>query len=779
LLFTIQSSNARLVPTNNVYIVGSVLTVAPIGGLSGSADITMTVTDAQGSSASTTFSVRVLPALNPQLAFPNRITIRDNNTADPYTNASVTVSGLSTNIARVTVTLAEVNHNYPADIDILLVSPSGKKVVLMSDAAGSGKLENTRITFDDAAAAQIPFNPTSPIDSGSYKPTNHEGSETFPAPAPGGPYGTTLAEFAGTDPNGVWNLYVVDDAQPDSGYIAGGFILNIFTTDATILQITDQATDENVPLNVPFRVEDADTAATNLVTRASTDSPDLLGLEIIGTGNDRTLKITPAAFAFGTGNVTVTVTDGTSISSTTFAVTVRSVNQAPELTGLGDRITPVNVDPLLIPFVVFDRDDSIASVTTAATLTKPSLGTLTISGTGADRLLSFKPSGEQGQGFVSVVASDANASTTNTFSLVVGPPYVLTFSSIGDQTVDENGITGVNFSVGGSTSGNVTVTGTSSVTSVVDRVSITGTGTNFVASIRPRANASGETIITLEAKDEIGGGTTTFKLTVLPLNGPTIQPIAAQRTPRNVAALVPLVVADPDTPISSLLFTWVTSDSNVVRTVLFGQANGQIYADVRPVRDVLGEATVTIFVDDGRTKVGQAFLLTVFEPPNLPPVFGAVPDQTTTANKPAVVALALTDPDTALADMVYGFRTSNAGLVSGVTVDTSTGSAVATVNLVADATGIATVTITVNDGKNQVEQTFALSVNEADIEPPTLAQPTVSVVSGTVVVTVTWSGGGTLETAPAPNGPWTSTGNSSGSFSEPATGVQKYYRVTK
>ncbi|MCC7376103.1 MAG: proprotein convertase P-domain-containing protein [Verrucomicrobiales bacterium] len=779
LLFSIESSNARLVPTNNVYIVGSVLTVAPVGGLSGSADITMTVTDAQGTSASTTFSVRVLPALNPQFAFPNRITIRDNQTADPYTNASVTVSGLSTNIARVTVTLAEVNHNYPADIDILLVSPSGKKVVLMSDAGGSGKLENTRIVFDDNATGQIPFNPTSPIDSGSYKPTNHEGSETFTPPAPAGPYAATLAEFRGTDPNGVWNLYVLDDAQPDAGYIAGGFILNIFTTDSTILQIADQATDENIPLNVPFRVEDADTAATNLVTRASTDAPDLLGLEIIGNGNDRTLKITPVAFAFGSGNVTVTVTDGSSISSTTFAVTVRSVNQAPELTGLGDRITPVNVDPLLIPFVVFDRDDSLTGVTTLATLSKPSLGTLTVSGSSADRLISFKPSGEQGQGFVSVVASDGKASTTNTFSLVVGPPYVLTFSSIGDQTVDENGITGVNFSVGGSTSGNITVTGTSSITSVVDRVTVTGTGTNFVATIRPRANASGETVITLNAKDEIGGGTTSFKLTVLPLNGPTIQPIAPQRTPRNVAALVPLVVSDPDTALTSLLFTFATSDSNVVRTVIFGQSNGQIYADVRPVRDVLGEATVTIFVDDGRTKVGQAFILTVFEPPNLPPVFGPIPDQTTTANTPAVVTLNLTDPDTALSDIVYGFRTSNPGLVSSVTVDTTTGSAVATVHLVTDATGIATVTITANDGKNQVEQTFALSVTEADTEPPTLAQPTVAVVNGAVVITVTWDGGGTLEYATSPLGPWITTGNSSGSFSEPATGVQKYYQVKK
>ncbi|MBL9138490.1 MAG: proprotein convertase P-domain-containing protein [Verrucomicrobiales bacterium] len=775
--FTVETSNARLVPTNNVFIVGSVLTVAPIGGLSGVADITLTVTDASGASASTTFAVRVLPALNPQFANPTKITIRDNQKADPYPS-TIEVTGVRGSVARVTVTLAEVNHPYPADVDILLVGPSGTNVVLLSDAGGSGKLENVRFNIDDRGSDVVPFNPSTPVPSGTYKPTNHQGADAF-ADAPAGPYGSALSAFAGTNPNGTWSLYVLDDASPDSGNIAGGWILNIFTTDPTILQIADQVTDENVPLTVPFRVEDADTPASGLATAAVTDSPDLLTLAITGTGNDRTLTITPAPFAFGTASVTVSVTDGTTVSSTTFGVTVNAVNQAPELTGLGDRISPVNVDPLLIPFQVFDRDSVIASVTTVAVLSKPSLGTLTSSGTGADRLLTFKPSGEQGQGFISVVASDGAASVTNTFSLVVGPPYELTFSNIGDQTVDENGITGINFSVGGSAAGTITVTGTSSVTSVVDRVTVTGTGTNFTATIRPRANVSGETIITLQAKDAIGGGTTSFKLTVLPLNGPTIQPIPAQRTPRNVAALVPLVVSDPDTAITSLLFTWTTSDTNVVRTVLFGQANGQVYADVRPVRDVLGEATVTIFVDDGRTKVGQAFLLTVFEPPNLPPVFGPVADQTTTANKPAVVALNITDPDTALADMVYGFRTSNPGLVSGVTVDTSTGSAVATVNLVTDATGIATVTITVNDGKNSVEQTFALSVTEADVEPPTLAVPTLSLVNGSLVITVTWEGGGTLEYATSPTGPWITTGNSSGSFSEPATGVQKYYRIKK
>jgi hypothetical protein len=62
----------------------------------------------------------------------------------------------------------------------------------------------------------------------------------------------------------------------------------------------------------------------------------------------------------------------------------------------------------------------------------------------------------------------------------------------------------------------------------------------------------------------------------------------------------------------------------------------------------------------------------------------------------------------------------------------------------------------------------------SDVSPPELA---VGTSNGTV--SVTWSGGGMLESAPAVTGPWTPTGNSSGSYSEPATADAKYFRVTR
>jgi hypothetical protein len=40
-----------------------------------------------------------------------------------------------------------------------------------------------------------------------------------------------LSVFEGTDPNGVWSLYVMDDLAGDAGRIDGGWVLSLTTAD--------------------------------------------------------------------------------------------------------------------------------------------------------------------------------------------------------------------------------------------------------------------------------------------------------------------------------------------------------------------------------------------------------------------------------------------------------------------------------------------------------------------------------------------------------------------
>lgn len=146
--------------------------------------------------------------------------------ASPYPS-TITVAGMSGSITNVVVKLNGLNHTYPDDIDLLLVGPGGQKILLMSDAGGGFDVGNVNLTFDSAASTSLPNN--AQILSSTYLPANYGSPDSFSAPAPAGPYSTSLSVFNGTTPNGSWQLFVVDDEALDVGSIASGWELTITT----------------------------------------------------------------------------------------------------------------------------------------------------------------------------------------------------------------------------------------------------------------------------------------------------------------------------------------------------------------------------------------------------------------------------------------------------------------------------------------------------------------------------------------------------------------------
>jgi len=438
----------------------------------------------------------------------------------------------------------------------------------------------------------------------------------------------------------------------------------------------------------------------------------------------------------------------------------------------------------------------------------------------------------------------------------------------------------VPIAVKGSESGNVQVTAKAESADVVESITVTGSGNAWLATIKAAADGAGTTKVVVTATDEFGTGTDEFNVTVTPVNDPpTFGAIPNQSTLRNQSVTFDIPVSDKDTAISALVFTWASSNPELINNVVFGTRSGDVpIATVFPKRDQIGQASVTIFADDGGGKVGapvlvtvsappnvapefgpianqsttknipltidlpltdsdtpvtaivmtakssnvdvlknvlfgikggttitatlrpvnnaigttlvtltandgdntvsQSFNFTVSEPPNEPPTFGPIADVSTRANENPVVELNITDPDTAVADLHLTGTSSNPALVTGFTFDQTGAKPMATIVLAKDKTGIAVVTITVDDGKTKVSQSFALQVTEA--KQPELALPTVTRnPDGTVTVVVTWQNGGELEWATTVLGPWTKTGNTSGRYTEISSQSSKVYRVTR
>jgi hypothetical protein len=143
--------------------------------------------------------------------------------AVPYPS-EITVVGGPQQIGGLRVTLFDVTHQFPDNIDVLLEGPQGQKFILMGDAGGPNPLTTpATLTFVDTAGQVLPNN--GPLVTGNFEPTNWETPVTsFPPPAPPAPYnepgsavgGTGLQTLNGnfylSNANGTWRLWVRDDA---------------------------------------------------------------------------------------------------------------------------------------------------------------------------------------------------------------------------------------------------------------------------------------------------------------------------------------------------------------------------------------------------------------------------------------------------------------------------------------------------------------------------------------------------------------------------------------
>ena len=111
----------------------------------------------------------------------------------------------------------------------------------MSDAGGTHTLSNISVTLDDTASGFLPS--TSAIKTGTYKPTNYSGdSDAFPAPAPAGTPGSSLSVYNDLDPNGTWNLFVLNEYAAGSGNMNSGWSITIATVPAAPIVATNAAT---------------------------------------------------------------------------------------------------------------------------------------------------------------------------------------------------------------------------------------------------------------------------------------------------------------------------------------------------------------------------------------------------------------------------------------------------------------------------------------------------------------------------------------------------------
>jgi len=494
------------------------------------------------------------------------------------------------------------------------------------------------------------------------------------------------------------------------------------------------------------------------------------------------LSFAPVANANGSATITITVNDGQSANNTVsqaFTVTVNPVNDAPTLNALSNVSVSENasVQAVSLAGISSGAANESQTLTVTATSSNPSLipnPTVTYTSPNATGSLSFTPTADaNGSATVTVTVNDgqvSNNTITRTFTVTVSPVNnPPTLDAIAAVTINEDAsaqsvsLTGIGTGAVNE-SQTLTVTATSSNPSLIPNPTVTYTSPNATGSLSftPAANANGTATITVTINDGQSLNNTvtqTFTITVNAVNDvPTLTSIANVSISENAAAQNVSLVGigtGAANETQTLSVTATSSNPSLISnpTVTYTSPNATGSLSFTPVADANGTATITVTVNDGQaanSTVSRTFTVTVIGVNNAPTLdaISAVSVSedagAQTVNLAGIGTGAVDETQTLTITAI----SSNPSLIANPAVSYVSPNAIGSLSFTSatNATGSATITVTVNDGQsanNTVSRAFTITVNAVNDAPTLNAISNVGINENASAQTVSLSGIGT------------------------------------
>jgi len=798
LVVTITSSDPSVIPTNNVVIVGNELRIFS-GTRTGSSRIGITVADANGGANTMTFNVTVATGPSPVFASTSGITINDNSRATPYPS-TIDVRGVNGTVSNLTVTLTGFTHSFPDDVDILLVGPNNQGVVVLSDAGAGGNaqssLTNAWLTFTDTASQSAPDN--SGLQSFSvYRPTDYEVSANeFATPddagtaVPRGPYSATFSgAFNGINPNGIWKLYVQDDASPDAGAITGWTLkIDLNEVGPELIGLADVTGNEDTVVLAPFTFSSSSAPDSVVINATASNSSLVSATKVGGSGTNRVLQISLVPDAFGTSTITVEATDAAGTRTRTFNLTVLNVPDAPVLGPIAAQQTITNT-PVTVALNVSDIDTAITNLNFSATATGSVISGIQFNNSnGSNVTMTITPiAGATGTSTVTVSVGDGDNVARQSFTFRVVQPGPPVLAPISDATVNEGSPIVIPLVVSDPDNdlASLTFAGRTTGTNLIRDITFALTTSNTVVmTVTPIPGATGTDTVTVSVSDGESVVRQSFFVTILPNNEPPVlAAIPNQTTSEDNAVTIVLNFSDRETPNDNLILTGSSSNPSLVSSVTFLRSGGGAAAVINLVTNAFGTANVTINVSDATNVTSRTFLLTVVSVLE-PPVLGPIADVTVTSTNTTTVRVPLTvsDPDNTLGQLSFVGTPGSTNVVRNVQFEVTSSNAVAIITLGAGAQGTDRVTISVSDGESTpARQSFNVTVRTTTTTAPTLS---VAKVGNNLNITITGQAGATFNLEGSTDlvtwsvvGPVTIGSNGTAQVQVPITGNFRFFRA--
>ncbi len=462
---------------------------------------------------------------------------------------------------------------------------------------------------------------------------------------------------------------------------AEGQTLSTNTISLTIVAVNDRpafglatnivAVDEDTVFTFPSFVIDRRAGPTNessqgLIFTLSVDNSTLFANPPAVSASGA-LSFKPAADRSGVSQVRIGATDtggvtfgGTNQSDAqTFTITVTPVNDRPVLS-LPSKLS-LNEDggTTNITMSVSDVDNAAAEITLTSHSSNQSLlpdDSILLSGNGTNRTMLITPLANAfGTAVIQVIASDGQASMTNSLVLTVNPindPPSFTLATNVVTVAEDTAVTFTNFvasvSKGPTNESSQTLLYTLSTANrsfFAKSPAISASGT---LSFTPAPNISGTNEVTVSLQDNggtlLGGGDQsepqTFRIVVTAVNdAPTLSIVRTLALVEDRGATnITFSLADLDNDLDTLNLTIRSSNTSLVpneNLVTTGNSTNRILT-ITALTNAFGTAQIQLVVSDGLARTTNSVALVV-SPVNDPPTFSLSTNVVTVAEDVALV----------------------------------------------------------------------------------------------------------------------------------------------
>ena len=773
-----QVSNLDLLSWNNVSIQSNYLELTPTSNMSGSLILTLTVSDG-ALSDSKQVNIYVLPvndlpeisvlqsytqmedSAEIQLPFeifdletsPDNLQLSltcQSNNCSPYTQVHITGQGRNRNLVAtpmknqsgstwITIILMDENNAVTSQSLTLTVLP-------VNDPPEMSTIEDFSIDEDtiyyeipvqvvDIESLSTSLQLTVISENTALLPDDHikiigTASERKILVSP-------TADLSGT------SQIQLTLSDPDGGTITQRFILTVLpVNDApeifciSSLQIDEDTISESIKLTIL----DIDTEFDMLSLWINSSNSALIdpsGMEIIRDETESVVLLSPKTNHYGESIIQIVVSDNQGLTSlVNLNLTVRPVNDAPEIQSISDITLNEDADAISIPLTISDTETPLEQMQIDVALSDHkvlSRSQVQISYETNQYIMQIQPGlNVNGTSQICISIQDAESLTASTcFTLNIlsenDPPTLSEFTAI---VVNEDAaISPIPFTVSDieTPSAQLTIGVQTSNTELLnqDNYAIQGLSAQRKLIITPSKNAFGSTWISITVTDENGASQSqSFLLDILPVNDPpTIEAIDNIVVDED-QSITPIVlhVGDIETSIQHLVpkitvQSSILSDNDIVIEYIAHLDTYQLTINTYP--NTSGLSTIMVEIADPQGLTDAATFEIYQTPVNDPPTLLPVEDQRFDEDcQPFTVALIVNDQETSTPQIDFDIMLQNQDIIRIEELKYIEGLYELKMACLPDAFGETTIQITASDAEGLTAiQSFSVEILPVN-DPP-------------------------------------------------------------